>query len=369
MELTWSADQEQYRTSVRAFLESRAPVARAREAAQGDVAFDRDVWAAMAGQLGAQSLAVPESLDGAGAGLAEQLIVLEELGRVLYSGPFLSTVISTALLTAADDRVAATYLPGIADGSVVVVVAEAEGGGFFDLSSLATTVTTLDGSLQVSGIKTYVLDAAAADVFLVTAQSPDGPVVVAVDARSDKVRVVEVQTLDRTRRLSTVTFDGAAGTLVAGAEMVSAVVKRARDTAIAGLGAEQLGAADRCLQMIVDYTSVREQFGRPVGSFQALKHRCADILTNVEAARSAVLYAAWAATDQPEDLGLAARVVGAHNSATLLQSAQECVQMHGGIGFTWEHDAHLYLRRAKSSHVLFGAPVDHRARLADLIQL
>jgi alkylation response protein AidB-like acyl-CoA dehydrogenase len=368
MELTWSAEQEQFRTSVRSFLESRAPITRARELAEADDAFDRDVWAQMAERLGLQALAVPEELDGAGAGLAEQLLVLEEMGRVLYSGPYLSTVVSTALLTACGEAVAAAHLPAIAAGRVAVV-AESEGARFFDLAGAATTASASSGQVTVSGTKRHVIDGVSADLLLVTATSPDGGVVVAIERDATGVEVVEVETLDGTRRQATVTLTDAPGTVIAEPGIAGRVVDAARDVAVAGLAAEQLGAADRCLELTVEYTSTREQFGRPVGSFQALKHRCADILTNVEAARSAVLYAAWAATDQPDELGIAASVAGAHNSATLLQSAQECVQMHGGIGFTWEHDAHLYLRRAKSSHVLFGAPVHHRARLADLVEL
>ena len=369
MELTWSDDQEQYRDAVRSFLEARAPITRARALAEGDDVFDRDLWADLASQLGAQSLAVSEGFDGAGAGLAEQLIVLEEMGRVLYGGPYLSTVISTALLSACAGSIGAKYFPGIADGSLVAVVAEAESGRSFDISALSTIASGSTGTVEVTGVKRFVFDAAAADVLLVTAQSPVGPVIVAIESRQDGVEVAEAKTLDQTRRLSTVTLTAASGLVVAGPAATPDIVRHAHDVAVAGLAAEQLGAAERCLELTVEYTRTREQFGRPVGSFQALKHRLADVLISVEMARSAVLYVAWAAVEQPEELGIAASVAGAQNSATLLQAAQETVQMHGGIGYTWEHDAHLYLRRAKSSHVLFGSPVHHRGRLADLVEL
>ncbi|MET0144077.1 MAG: acyl-CoA dehydrogenase family protein [Ilumatobacteraceae bacterium] len=369
MELTWSSDQEDFRTSVRTFLESRSSVDKARALSEGDDGFDRQVWAQMAAQLGLQSMAIPEQLGGAGFGLAEQLIVQEELGRVLYAGPFLSTIISTAALLHSDGEARNALLPDIADGTAVVVLAEAEDRAFFATVGLRTHADVDGGTAAVTGVKTWVLDAEIATTFLVTAQSSDGIVVVAVDRDADGVAVDVASSLDRTRPLARVTFDHAQGRVVADASAGADVVEHARDVAVAALAAEQLGLAERCLELAVDYTRVREQFGRPVGSFQSLKHRAADLLTGVEAARSAVIYAAWAATDEPAELPIAATVAGVQSSTISVQAAQENLQMHGGIGFTWEHDAHLYLRRAKSSHVLYGSPTDHRGRLADLVSL
>jgi alkylation response protein AidB-like acyl-CoA dehydrogenase len=369
MELTWSSDQEDFRAAVRAFLNSRSPVSRARELSEGDGGHDREVWSQMAGQLGLQSMAIPDDLGGAGFGLAEQLIVQEELGRVLYAGPFLSTVISTAALLGCDDESRRAYLPGIADGSAVVVLAEAENGGFFDVPGVQTRAAVNGTDATVTGTKTWVLDAAAASTFLVSARGDDGVVLVAVEREAEGVVIDVSSTLDRTRPLARVSFDRTPGRVVADAAIATQLLGHVGDVAVAALAAEQLGIAARCLELAVEYTHVREQFGRPVGSFQALKHRAADLLTGVEAARSAVLYAAWAATEEPAELAVAASVAGAQCSSISLQAAQENLQMHGGIGFTWEHDAHLYLRRAKSAHVLFGSPTDHRGRLADLVSL
>ncbi|MFC8430074.1 acyl-CoA dehydrogenase family protein [Streptomyces sp. NPDC057253] len=371
MELTWSAEQEEFRTTLRGFLDAKAPVETLRPRLDVEdpvTAFDREVWQQLASQLGAHALAIPEEWGGAGASLAEQLLVLEELGRVLYDGPFLATVIATAALNAVGSDAAGALLRGVADGTTVVTLAEAEGDAFF--RPPADTQARIDGgTARVTGVKRYVLDAGVADVLLVTAVTANEPVLVAVETSAPGVEVTPVRTLDRTRRLAIVSLNDAEGTVLATGAAAAATLAHAHDVAIAALAAEQVGGAARCLDLTVAYSHLREQFGRPIGSFQALKHRCADVLLSVEQSRSAVLYAAWAAQEDPAELEVAACVAGARASETYLQAAQENLQMHGGIGFTWEHDAHLYLRRAKSSHQLFGSPGEHRRRLADLVKL
>jgi alkylation response protein AidB-like acyl-CoA dehydrogenase len=331
-------------------------------------AFDRGVWEQLAVQLGAQALAIPEEQGGAGASLAEQLLVLEELGRVLYDGPFLATVIATAVLNTIGPAAAGALLQGIAEGATVATLAEAEGDAFFRPPA-DTQVHIAGPTARVTGVKRYVLDGGVADVLLVTATTPEEPALVAVETSAAGVEVTPVRTLDRTRRMATVSLKDAEGTVLAVGADAARALAHACDVAIAALAAEQVGGAARCLELTVEYSKLREQFGRPIGSFQALKHRCADVLVSVEQSRSAVLYAAWASQEDPAELGTAACVAGARASEAYLQAAQENLQMHGGIGYTWEHDAHLYLRRAKSSHQLFGSPAEHRRRLADLVKL
>lgn len=304
---------------------------------------DEELWARLCGDIGVSGFAIPERFGGFG-GLAETHVVLEELGRTLTPAPLLGSVVATqALLASGDERL----LPGIADGTTLAALVWTGADGRWDPDEVAVTATgTLDGTAH------YVLDGDLADVLLVAARTDDGVDLFEVDPAQDGVEREHVTTMDLTRRLAVVRLTGAVGRRLGPAKLAEV-----RDIACAALSAEQVGTAARALELTVEHTKTRVQFGRPIGSFQALKHRMADLHVLVETARSAS-YAAVRDGDP-----VSAAVAKVYCSEALCQVAAEMVQLHGGIAITWEHDAHLYFKRAHGSAHLFGSPSQHIARL------
>jgi alkylation response protein AidB-like acyl-CoA dehydrogenase len=369
VDLTFTEEQDELRASVRRFLGDKSPseaVRRWMESAEG---YDPALWQQMAGQLGLQGLAVPEEFGGAGYGPVELGIVLEEMGRVLVPAPFLATVaLAGQALTASDDPEAqARWLPGIADGSLTATVAFTGEHGGGPLASVTARATPDGADWRVSGTAMFVVDGATADLLLVVARADEGLGLYAVEADTAGVSRSRLDALDPTRRLGRIDLDGALARRVGPAGDAGEYLQRVLDLAVVALAHEQVGGASACLDASVGYAKIRVQFNRPIGSFQAIKHKCADLLLEVEAARSAVYSAAWAAAEDPDELATAAAVAGAWSAQTYAHAAKDNIQIHGGIGFTWEHDAHLHLKRAKSTELLFGTPVRHRARLADLV--
>ncbi|HEU5158824.1 MAG TPA: acyl-CoA dehydrogenase family protein [Streptosporangiaceae bacterium] len=341
-----TAELAALRDTVRAFLAEACPPAARRDAAPGDPAL----WRRLAGELGLVGLAVPEEYGGAGGGMIELAVVCEELGRALTPVPYLATAVLAAHAARGDPRLAERLLPGIAAGS-------------------ATATVILDGSVTVRagrlwGAGSYVLDGTHADVVLVPVRDGHVDRLYAVPGDASGLGRRARPTLDRTRPLASLVFEGVAAEPYRPARGVET-----RDLAITALAAEQVGGAERCLEMATDYAKARVQFGRPIGSFQAIKHKLADLLVSVESARSAARGAAWAADREPDRLPVAAAMAGSYCGEAFLRAAGENIQIHGGIGVTWEHDAHLYLRRATSSAQLFGTPAAHRARLAPVLGL
>jgi alkylation response protein AidB-like acyl-CoA dehydrogenase len=347
-----SAEHVGLRDSVRGLLAKRSDSAAVRKAVESPGGYDDALWSTLCEQIGVAALAVPEQFGGAGASWFETHIVMDELGRRLTPLPMLgSAVLATALLLNLDDDDAAErLLPGLAAGVSIAAVCWAGEGGQW--SPTEPVVIAEDNTL--TGTTHYVLDGDVADVLLVVARSADGIAVYEVDPQQPGVRREHTPTMDITRRLATVRLDTAVGRRLAG-DARDALAK-SRDTACVALSAEQVGGAARILELTVEYSKLRVQFGRPIGSFQALKHRMADLHVLVEAARSAS-YAA-AAGDVP------ASVAKAYCSEAYFTVAAEAIQLHGGIAITWEHDAHLYFKRAHSSAQLFGSPDEHIARLA-----
>ncbi|WP_433472885.1 acyl-CoA dehydrogenase family protein [Spirillospora sp. CA-142024] len=358
MKLVVTEEQRELRDALRRFFADRSPAAEVRRLMETAEGHDPGVWAQMAGQLGLQGLAIAEEHGGAGFGVRELAVVFEEMGRAVVCAPFLATITAAAALEAGEGG--HDLLPGIADGSVIATLAVAEDGGSWDVDDVAAT---FDGGL-LRGTKNYVLDGHVADVILVAARSGDGVGVYAVEDTAELAKSV-LPTLDQTRRLARIEFDGVPARKVGG----RGALGRALDVAAVALAAEELGGAQKTLDMTVEYVKVRHQFGRPIGSFQAIKHRCADMFVLVESARSAVLNAAGAADESPEELPAAAALAKAYCSDAYFHTAGEAIQLHGGIGFTWEHDAHLYFKRAQGSRQLFGAPDRHRERVAALAGL
>jgi alkylation response protein AidB-like acyl-CoA dehydrogenase len=370
--LTFTDEQEELRASVRRFLADKSPseaVRRWMESAEG---HDPALWRQMAEQLGLQGLALPEEYGGAGYGPVELGIVLEEMGRALLPAPFLSSVAlaGQALAISGDDVAKRRWLPGIADGTRTAALAVSEQDSAWTVDGVRCTATPKGEGWALDGTKTFVIDGGSADLLLVVARTDDGPALFAVEGEEGTARS-PLTALDPTRRLAHVTLDAAPAVRVGAAGDQGAYLRDVLDLAIVALAAEQVGAAQACLDMSVAYAKIRVQFGRPIGSFQAIKHKCADMLLEVESAKSAVYNAAAVAADRiagaGEDLPVAAALAGAYCSTTAVHAAKETIQIHGGIGYTWEHDAHLYLKRAKSSELLLGAPAAHRARLAALV--
>ena len=375
MNLDTSAEQRELRESVRRFLAERAPLTRVRELMETTDGTDPDVWRQASAQLSLPGIAVPEEYGGAGFSFAEQAIVLEELGAALFTGPYLAGAVlaATALLASDDTEAKKDLLPGIAAGETVATLAFTEDGGSWDPASIRLAATQKAQQTQngwrLDGHKSFVLDGHTADLILAVATTGTGLSLFAVNATADGLTRRPLPTLDQTRKLARLAFSDVKARLVGEQGAARSVLDRTLDVAALALAAEQLGGAQRALDMAVAYAKVRRQFGRPVGSFQAIKHRCADLLLEVESLRSAVGYAAAAVAAGSTEVPVLAPLVKAYASEVYSHVAGENIQIHGGIGFTWEHDAHLYLKRAKASELFFGDGSYHRARLATRIGL
>jgi alkylation response protein AidB-like acyl-CoA dehydrogenase len=376
MNLGVSTEQRELRESVRRFLAERAPVTKVRELMETTDGIDPDVWRQASAQLGLPGIAVPEEYGGAGFSFAEQAIVLEELGAALFTGPYLASAVLavTALLVGDDEEARKELLPGIAAGETVATLAFTEDGGSWDPAAIRLAATQKDTGWRLDGHKSFVLDGHAADLILAVATTgTDGQLslfaVNAVNADTTGLTRHALPTLDQTRKLARLEFNDTPARLVGEPGAARAVLDRTLDLAAIALAAEQLGGAQRALDMAVAYAKVRQQFGQPIGSFQAIKHRCADLLLEVESLRSAVGYAAAAVATGSTEVPVLASLLKAYASEVYSHVAGENIQIHGGIGFTWEHDAHLYLKRAKASELFLGDASYHRDRLATRIGL
>ncbi len=365
MVFEFSAERQALRESVRAFARQVSPEPEVRRMMALPDGYDRAVWGRMAGELGLPGIAVPQRHGGAGGGLVEAAIVCEETGRFLLPGPLLSTLLAAAAIArAGDDQVAGAWLPRIAAGDTIATLAVAEAGGRWDAGGVRCTATPAPGASggwRLDGLKRYVPDAHVAGLIVTMARAPDGVALFAVDGRAGGVAVGRLTGFDLTRRLCDVTLDAADAVPLArpGSRAADEVLDLVRVL----VAAEQVGTAQAALDMAVGYARDRVQFGRAIGSFQAVKHMCADALLDVESARSAAYYAAWAADRGSDDLAVAAPLAKAFCADALLAAASLNMQVHGGLCFTWEHPAHLYFRRAKAGAQLWGDSQQHRELL------
>jgi alkylation response protein AidB-like acyl-CoA dehydrogenase len=366
-----SAEQEELRASVRRFLADRVPITAVRELMEEAEGGDPAVWQLAGQQLGLQGIAIPEEYGGSGFTFAEQAIVLEELGAALYGGPYLASAVlaASALLASSGESAKKTYLPGIACGELIATLAFTEEDGSWEPDATRLTATSAGGGWRLDGHKSFVLDGHTAGLILVVGRTEAGLSLFAVPGDAVGLTRTALPTLDQTRKLARLDFDAVPATLVGADGEGQAVLSRTLDIAAIAQAAEQLGGAQRVLDMAVEYAKVRHQFGRPIGSFQAIKHRCADLLLEVESLRSAVVYAAAAVAEDSTEVPVVAALVKAYASDVYFHVAAENIQIHGGIGFTWEHDAHLYFKRAKASELFLGDATFHRERLATRIGL
>ncbi|MET9909035.1 acyl-CoA dehydrogenase family protein [Streptomyces sp. NPDC006476] len=369
MDFAFSEEQEELGRTVRAFLTATSPETEVRRLMETAEGFDRALWRRMGTELGLQGLAVPEEYGGAGCGPVEVGVVMEETGRALLCAPILSSAVlaTTTLLRCADEEARKRLLPGLAAGELVATLALTEDSARWDAAGVGLTARESGGSWLLTGHKTFVLDGAAADVVLTVARAADGIGVFVVDGDAPGLTRAPLPTLDPTRRQARLEYLEVPATRLRthgdGWDLVAQVL----DRAVVALAAEQVGVASRALDMAVEYAKVRHQFGRAIGSFQAVKHLLADVLLEVESARAAAHYALLAAENDAPDLPAVASLAKAFCSDACVRATADNIQVHGGIGFTWEHPAHLYLKRAKTSQLLFGDPAYHRELLAQRI--
>ncbi|MER5711435.1 acyl-CoA dehydrogenase family protein [Streptomyces sp. NPDC002122] len=344
-------EQEELRSAVRALLGRHA----------GDAA-----WRPLTEQIGVAGLAVPEEYGGAGCGAREVHVVMEELGRELSPVPYLGSAVLAvrALLASGDATACAELLPGLASGAVVGALAWAEGGSWDPAAVRAEATPGPGGGWRLTGVKDHVLDGAGAEVLLVAARTGAGVSLFEVSGDSAGVDRKPAVTMDATRGQARLVLTRAEGRLIGAEGDGERVLRNVLDAACVALAAEQVGAASRCLELTVAYAGQRVQFGRPIGSFQAVKHRLADAYVLVESARSVALGASFAAAAGAPEAARCAAAAKSACSEAFSVVAGEMIQLHGGIGITWEHDAHRYFKRAHGSSQLFGTPSWHRTRLA-----
>lgn len=361
-------DIDELKAVLRDFLNTHCPSTRVREVAESANAVDRPLWQRMVDELALPGLAIPDEFGGGGYDASVQLAVFEQLGRSLACVPYLSTVgmAIPALLTSGAGTARNSLLTQIAAGTTTATVAFQEVDA--DPALSACQVTAVAGAdpeaVTVNGEKYFVIDGCVADVILVVAQAARGVRLYAVEASADGLTRSPMSTLDLTRGMAKLEFADTPARLIGevdGRVIVGAML----DFANGAIAAEQLGGAARCLEMSVEYATIREQFGRPIGGFQAIKHKCADMLLAVECARSAVYHLAEVLREDPDGLMVAAPMAKAYCSDAYAFVAAENLHIHGGMGFTWEHDAHLYLRRAQSTAIINGDSGFQRRMLAD----
>jgi len=371
---SFTDEHEELRATVRQFLTDRSDEQAVRAQMQSERGFDDDVWQQLAEQVGLTGLIVPEEHGGADFTYVELCIVAEEMGRALLCAPYLSTAVmaTNALLHAASASARKEVLPGIANGSTRATLAYAETG--WGLDRIAMTAREKDGAWMLDGSKTRVVDGHTADVILVAARTDAGLELFQVAGDVAGLSREVVPALDQTRKLASLHFSATPALKISDGD-ASEGLERALALTLVVLAAEQVGGAQWCLDTAVDYAKSRLQFGRPIGSYQAIKHKCAEMLVEVEFAKTAAYNASWAAADclageaDWDSVFEAAHMAKSYCSETYYHAAAENIQIHGGMGFTWEHPAHLYFKRAKASELLFGDAAEHRESLADRLAI
>jgi alkylation response protein AidB-like acyl-CoA dehydrogenase len=363
---TSQQDLDDLRHATRKFLESRVPEDALPALADG-TPLDGDLWNDMTAALGVHSLAIPERFGGDEAGWDVTAVVFEELGRTLAPVPYLSNFLAIqALLLSDDDEQCAAHLPALAHASQRATVAVAERDGAWDAALIKARATQCaDGSWRVTGDKWWVPDAATADTFVVFARTTAGPTTFVVDAVAGGVEVEQMDVLDATRPLGVLRLNDAPARLVGRDGGGGLLLSRLLDRGTVALASEQVGLAGRCQEISVDYAKTRVQFGRAIGSFQAVKHLCAEMLAHVEMASAATQEAIHALQNDAPGAGVAAAAAHITASAAAAFTAKETIQVLGGIGFTWDHPAHVYFRRATASQMLFGGPAVNHERLLE----
>jgi len=368
-EFMFTDEQQQLLSAVRRFAAENVDETTVRRLMESDPPFDPKAWHRLGSELGVLGLSVSEADGGVGGTLVDQAVAVEELGAALACGPIFGTVYLAipALVAASAGPARDELLAELVEGRRTAAFAVPDRAGAVDASLIEVTATPSGDDWTLTGTVRGVVDAGAADDLLVAAIGPDGVSLFAVDAAGAGVERTTQLTVDQTRPQAVVTLSAAPARLLAGSDEAERVIGHAFQVASALLAVEQVGAAQHMLDVAVQYAKERLQFGRPIGSFQAVKHRLADMMVDLEHARSTAYHAVWALTDGSDDPALAASIAQATCSAAFSRIAADAIQTLGGIGFTWEHQAHLYFKRAIVDAALLGSAEDHRSRVAELV--
>ncbi|HPZ93483.1 MAG TPA: acyl-CoA dehydrogenase family protein [Mycobacterium sp.] len=369
----FTTEQQALRSAVRKFCEAHFGEEAARRVMESDPRYDPQVWRRLGSELGVLGMSVPEDDGGVGGSLVDQAVAVEEFGATLACGPLFGTVYLAipALAAAPVGPARDDLLAALIEGDRTAAFAVVDRGGAFDPAAVTVQAqsqgTDEDGPVTLTGTVPRVVDAGTADELLVAATGSAGLGLYAVRADAPGVQRNPLVTMDLTRPQATVTLADAPGRLLAGPDSAERVITRALQVGAALLAVEQVGAAQHLLDLSVDYAKSRLQFGRQIGSFQAVKHKLADMLVDLEHARSAAYYAVWALADGSDDPALVTSIAQATASTAFSRIAADTIQVHGGIGFTWEHQAHLYFKRAATDAALLGSAEQHRDRVAELV--
>lgn len=376
MDFGFSEEQEMLRENARGLLEKECPPAAVRRLMEDERGYDPALWKKMA-ELGWTGLAIPEEFGGAALTYVDLALVMEEMGRALLPSPFIWTAMTAeAIRRAGSDAQKRAILPKIAAGETIATIAWMEPPGSWDAAGIKATARESGGDFTLDGVKLFVNDGHLADLMIVAARTGGageaGVTLFAIDARRQGVAVTPLKTMDQTRKLSEVRLEGVRanadetlGAISGGWKTLAEVIDRGKVM----IAAEMMGGAQKALEMSVEYAKLRVQFGRPIGSFQAVQHKCANMMVDVESAKSAVYYAAWAVSNESAEAPLAAALAKAAASDAYRRVTAEAIQVHGGIGFTWDHDLQLYFKRAKSSEFTFGDAAWNRELVAQGINL
>ncbi len=369
----FTTEQQALRSAIRKFCEAHFGEEAARRVMESDPRYDPQVWRRLGSELGVLGMSVPEDDGGVGGSLVDQAVAVEEFGATLACGPLFGTVYLAipALAAAPVGPARDDLLAALIEGDRTAAFAVVDRGGAFDPAAVTVQAqsqgTDEDGPVTLTGTVPRVVDAGTADELLVAATGSAGLGLYAVRADAPGVQRNPLVTMDLTRPQATVTLADAPGRLLAGPDSAERVITRALQVGAALLAVEQVGAAQHLLDLSVDYAKSRLQFGRQIGSFQAVKHKLADMLVDLEHARSAAYYAVWALADGSDDPALVTSIAQATASTAFSRIAADTIQVHGGIGFTWEHQAHLYFKRAATDAALLGSAEQHRDRVAELV--
>jgi alkylation response protein AidB-like acyl-CoA dehydrogenase len=366
MEFDLSKPQRLLQKSARDLFARECPPKRVRELLATDTALNPELWSAVADQ-GWLGIHLPEAAGGLGLGTVELAVVVEEMGRACFPGPFLGTLWAATLIAAANEK--SKHLPALAGGETKAAVAIMEPEGGWNPAEVKLKAAAAGGGYELTGRKAFVLDAPSADLLVCVARAEDGLVLAVVPAKSAGVKVTATPGIDPTRKLASVEFEGvrvSGDDVLAVGKAADEAVRRWLDVATLCACADMLGGMQWIIEHAVEYAKTRQQFGKVIGSFQAVQHMCADMLLWSESSRSAVYYAAWALGADPAGAAQAVAIAKAYTSDASREVANRGVQVHGGIGFTWEHDLQLYYKRSKALEILLGDATHHRQRLADM---
>jgi alkylation response protein AidB-like acyl-CoA dehydrogenase len=379
MNFGFTEEQEALRDATRKFLDNECPTTFVRKMMADDTAHATELWKKIA-ELGWLGIIVPEEFGGSGGTFLDLVVIVEEAGKSLLPGPFFATALlgSTAILAGGSAAQKSAILPKVVEGNHILTLALAEKSGRYDAAGVTLAAKPKGKDFVLSGEKLFVPDAHVADQLVVAARTAqgsnpeDGITLFLVDAKAPGVSIAQLKTVDMTRRQCHVAFQDVA---VASAQVVGevgkgwSILRRVLEQAMAGLCAEMVGTGQKALDMAVAYAKERVQFGKPIGSFQAVKHKCVDMMVQVENARSLTYYAAWTVDENVSEAAQAVPMAKAYCSDMCKTVTSEAIQVHGGIGFTWEHDMHLFYRRGLASEAAFGSAPVHREVVAQALNL